>query len=264
LGGNDRPIHGINRLREVGVRKKWAGLSGAAKTLVVVLVLLSVGGAALGAYGIWYLFLQPPGPAAVASPAPIPSGAVSSLTTTDGTWNVDTTVGSFSDYSGTWVGYRVQEELASIGANIAVGRTPNVTGSLELQGTTLQSADVTADLTTLRSDDQRRDGQLVRQGIETGTFPTATFHLTQPLVLESVPSDGQTIAVTAVGDFTLHGVTRSVEIELTITRSGDVVGVTGSLEITFADYDVTPPSSFMVLSIDDHGTMELQIYFRHS
>ena len=157
----------------------------------------------------------------------------------------------------------MQEQLATIGANTAVGRTPDVSGSLTLQGSTVTAAEITADLSTLQSDDGRRDGQLHRQAIQTDQFPTATFKLTQPIDLGSVPADGATVSVTATGDLTLHGVTKSVQIPLTITRSGDVVGVTGSLDIQFADYDIAQPNSFMVLSIDDHGTMELQVFFRH-
>lgn len=223
-----------------------------------------IGGLAAGGYGIWYLFLQGPGPAAVSSAAPIPSGATTNLTATDGEWTVDSSIGSFSDFSDSWVGYRVQEQLASIGANVAVGRTPNVTGTLQMRGSTVQSAAITADLTSLQSNDQRRDGQLVRQGIETARFPNATFALTQPIDLGSVPADGATTTVSATGNLTLHGVTTSIQVPLTITRQGDVVGVTGSIDIAFADYSITPPTSFLVLSVADHGTMELQIYFRHS
>jgi polyisoprenoid-binding protein YceI len=253
-----------SRSRRAPTTQALARLPARTRVLVAIVIVVIVGALALGGYGLWYLFLQPPGPAAVSSTAPIPSHSAANLATTDGNWTVDTSVGSFSDFTDSWVGYRVQEQLASIGANTAVGRTPSVSGSLTLQGSTVQSAAISADLTSLRSDDSRRDGQLTRQGIETGTYPTATFTLTQPIDLGSVPADGQTVSVTATGDLTLHGVTRSVQIPLSVTRSGDIVGVTGSLEINFADYNVTPPSSFAVLSIADHGTMELQIYFRHA
>jgi hypothetical protein len=39
------------------------------------------------------------------------------------------------------------------------------------------------------SDDDRRDGQLRRQGIQTDQFPTAVFNLTSPIDLGSVPVD---------------------------------------------------------------------------
>ncbi len=247
-------------------RKGRPPRSRARLAIITVAALLVAGAVGGGAYGIWYLFLQGPGPASVdQSRAAIPSGAAGgSLLTADGTWNIDPAIGSFSDFSDSYVGYRVQEQLASIGANTAVGRTPNVTGSLTLLGTTLTAISVTADLTTLQSDDQRRDGQLRNQGIQTAQFPNATFSLTQPLDLHVLPAPGATMTVTATGDLTLHGVTKSVQIPVTVSLSGDVVEVTGSLPITFSDYGVTPPSSFAVLTVAGNGTMEFQLFFRHT
>jgi hypothetical protein len=40
--------------------------------------------------------------------------------------------------------------------------------------------------------------------------------------------------------------------------------VGGSIEIVFADYQIDPPSSFAVLSVDDHGVMELQLFLGRS
>jgi polyisoprenoid-binding protein YceI len=186
------------------------------------------------------------------------TGTTASL---DGTWNVDPSVGSFSDFSGSFVGYRVEEELANVGAATAVGRTPEVGGSLTLEGTTITAVEITADLSTLQSDNNMRDGQLQRQALETGTFPEATFVLTQPIDLGSLPADGAVISVTATGDLTIHGQTRTVELPLEARLSGDVVTVTGSTEIVFADYGISQPRSFMVLSIADRGTMEFQLQF---
>ena len=157
------------------------------------------------------------------------------------------------------MGYRVRETLANIGATEAVGRTPDVTGSLTVDGTTITAADFTADLSTLQSDEERRDGQLRQQALETALFPTATFVLTQPIELAEAPADGSTFEVTAVGDLTLHGVTNSVEIPLQAQVSGDVVTIVGSLPIVFADYGMDSPRSMIVLSVEDNGVMELQL-----
>lgn len=43
---------------------------------------------------------------------------------------------------------------------------------------------------------------------------TAGFDLTQPIVLNGAPADGETVSATAVGDLTLHGLTRSISIPL--------------------------------------------------
>ena len=259
-------------------RRRWL-MAGA---VVVALALLVAGGA-----GFSYLFLREAPPAAVgltsASPsaaatdAPAESAAATDEPTAttdpaasgdatggtasglDGTWTVDPSVGSFSDFSGSFVGYRVEEELANIGAATAVGRTPDVTGSVTFDGTTVSAVEMTADLTTLQSDNDRRDGQLRSQALETDTFPTATFTLTEPIQLDAAPAEGEVVSATATGDLTLHGQIRSVQIPIQAVLSGDTVTVTGSIEIVFADYGISQPRSFMVLSIDDRGVMELQL-----
>jgi polyisoprenoid-binding protein YceI len=172
----------------------------------------------------------------------------------DGDWTIDTALDTF-------VGYRVGEELANVGTTEAVGRTSTVTGGVTVEDGTVISGMFEADLTTLESDKSMRDGQLGRQGIETDTYPTATFTLTQPLALDATLADGEAVQATAVGELTLHGVTNSVEIPLEIQASNGVIVVVGSLDIAFADYNIAQPSSMRVLSIDDHGVLELQLFF---
>jgi polyisoprenoid-binding protein YceI len=265
------------RSRPPLLRNRWLLIG-----LAAIVIALLVG----GAMGFSYLFLREPAPAAVglssASPTSSATGATAttdpsadagasatpaggSSTTTggglDGTWNVDPSIGSFSDFSGSFVGYRVEEELANVGAATAVGRTTDVTGSLTLAGTQITAVEMSANLATLQSDKSQRDGQLHRQSLETDQFPTATFSLTQPIDLGPAPADGQVIQATATGDLTIHGVTKSVEIPVEARVAGDVVTVTGSIEILFADYGMNRPTSFLVLSIADHGTMEFQLQF---
>lgn len=234
--------------------------------VVAVLIVVVAG----GGYGVWYLFLRPAGPAAVgsqslgalpslaAASSPLPAGGL------EGTWNVDTSIGSFADSTDSFVGYRVQEQLANIGANTAVGRTPGVTGTLTIAGTKVTAVAISADMTALQSDDSHRDGQLVRGGIETATFPTATFALSSPIDLGATPTDGNEIDATATGQLTLHGVTKTVQIALKAKLSGSVIEVVGSLPIVFTDYQIQKPTSFSVLSIADSGTMELQLFFTHA
>jgi polyisoprenoid-binding protein YceI len=239
------------------------------RLLAIALAVVLIGGAAGGAYGIWYLFLKPGGPPAVALSSANPGSTAAATATVsgaspasgEGTWTVDTSIGSFADFTSSFVGYRVQEQLATIGANIAVGRTPDVSGTLTVQGTSVTAVQISANLASLVSDDDRRDGQLRRQAIETDTYPTATFTLTTPIDLGKTPAQGAAIHVDATGDLTLHGVTRPVTIPLDARLSGGVVEVTGSLPIVFADYGIQKPTSFIVLSVADEGTMELQLFF---
>jgi polyisoprenoid-binding protein YceI len=229
--------------------------------------------AAGAAYGFATLFLHP-APSAVAldpgssqpaaSIGTLPTGAAATLAGgPDGFWAIDTSIGSFSDFSDSWVGYRVDETLAGNRANTAVGRTPDVSGTLTLAGTSITSVEVTANLQALQSDDDRRDGQLRRQALETDRFPEASFRLTSPIELAAAPVDGRTITAVASGELSLHGITRTIQVPIEARLSGDVVTVVGSIDIRFADYGVEQPTSFAVLSIEDHGTMELRLHFRH-
>jgi polyisoprenoid-binding protein YceI len=227
---------------------------------VMVLAVVASGG-----YGLWYLFLRPTGPAAVAAQAPVlPTDSVPTPASLDGTWAVNTSLGSMADFSASWAGYRVKEQLVGVGGNTAVGRTPLVSGSLTLNGSVVSNVQITADLTGLASDNPNRDQQLRRQAIETDKFPKATFVLSSPIDLGSLPADGQAVSVTAQGSFTLHGVTRSVSVELQAVRQGGVIAVSGSLPVVFTDYGFQGPTSFAVLSVEDHGTMEFHVLFTHS
>jgi len=233
---------------------------------------------AVGAGGVWYLFLRPAGPApvvqssgspsaAASAPAasagvpastPAGSGATGAAGGLAGSWTVDGSIGKLSDFSGSFVGYRVQEQLVNIGGNTAVGRTPDVTGSLTLEGASVTSAEFSAKLAGLTSDERGRDGR-VSDALNTRQFPTATFVLSSPISPASVPEDGQEITVTASGKLTIRGVTRDVQLPLTAKLSGSTLTLKGALEIRFADFGVPKPTSFSVLSIADTGIIEVQL-----
>ena len=231
--------------------------------VVLIVVVAVVGGA-----GLWYVFSQPSGPAPVSlgslppatvSPAGT-SGPAPSADPVEGVWTTDPTASSTSGPA-SFVGYRVREELANIGATEAVGRTADVSGSLTIEGTTISKVEITEDLTTLQSSSDNRDRQLGRQALETATFPTATFVLTTPIELGSEPVQGQVIETTATGDLTLHGVTKSVQVPLQARLEGNTIVVAGSLRIAFADFGIAKPQAMLVLSVEDAAVMELLIHF---
>ena len=179
----------------------------------------------------------------------------------DGTWTVDRSVGSFADFTGTWAGYRFDEELVGIGGNTAVGRTPEVSGTMTVADGAVTAVDVEVDLTTLDSDSDRRDGALRSRGLESDRFPTATFTLTDPVTLPAGLTDGERVTVTANGELTIHGVTNEAAIELQAELQGDHAVVVGNAPIALPDYGIDPPTGFSVLSISGDGTFEFQLFF---
>jgi polyisoprenoid-binding protein YceI len=194
--------------------------------------------------------------------SPADAGTATTPTSFDGSWTIDTSTGSLDDGSATFAGYRIDEELGGIGTNTAVGRTQNVQGTMTIAGTSVTQLSVTVDMASLRSDDERRDGQLASRGLETARFPTATFDLVEPITLEAAPEQGGSVSATAVGDLTLHGVTQRVEVPVDAQWTGEHIEVAGSLDIALADHDIEPPTGFLVLSIEDTGTVELHLLFR--
>jgi len=249
-------------------------------TLGVAVVL--VGGAAGG--GIWW-FLRDDAPAAVDlesaaeslgvvtiddTTAVATDAAVVDAAATDagaaaavsGTWTVDTSIGEFSyeDSTGTFVGFRVEEELSSIGSTTAVGRTPTVTGTITFDGTTLTAATIEADMSAITTNDSRRDDR-VQDALETGEFPTATFTLTEPIDLGDVVNTGAATTVNATGELTVHGVTTTVTLPLEAQLVDDTIVVVGSIDVELSTYGVEAPTAPIVVSVSDRATIELQLFF---
>jgi polyisoprenoid-binding protein YceI len=133
-----------------------------------------------------------------------------------------------------------------------------VTGSITIEGTTLTAARFEVDMTTITTNESGRDDR-VQEALETADNPTGSFTLTDPVELGDGAASGEPVAVTAVGDLTIHGVTRQVAIPLEAQLVDDTVVVTGSLDITFSDFDVDVPDSQVVVSVKDHGVMEVQL-----
>ncbi len=196
---------------------------------------------------------------AVATTVPATTTAVAAASTA-GTWAVDTDIGSFSDFTSTWVGYRVQEVLGNgIGSATAVGRTPLVVGSVVLTDDAIEAVEVTADLRGLRSDKVYRDGK-VRSALHTDDHPTATFALLGPVTLGDLDGDGVSVDAVVPGMIIINGMTGPVEVTLAATLVGDVVTVVGSFPIVFADHGIEAPGASIVVSVEDHGIVEFQLF----
>jgi len=168
--------------------------------------------------------------------------------------------------AGTWrptpasvVGYRIKETLFGQSAE-AAGRTNAVTGSMNIDGASVSAVNLVVDMKTVKSDRSQRDGQFQGRIMNTAKFPTATFKLTQPLVLSNVPTDNSVVDASATGDLTMHGVANKVTFTLKAQRDGTNLKVNGSIPIVFADYQISNPSGGPATT-EDHGELEFLIVF---
>jgi polyisoprenoid-binding protein YceI len=238
---------------------------------VSLVAVVAVGGIALYATflagdNVAELGLDTPAPsAAVANPSASVSSAAPSTAAPGASVAAGDLAGPWTVASGV-AGYRVRETFLQQNAETdAVGRTEDVTGSLTVDGEAgslrLTSTQMTVDMTTLKSDRDRRDAQLRGRGIQSDTFPTSTFDLVTPVAL---PADfgGADVAVTLPGKLTLHGVVKDVTIEAQARVEADgTVVVAGSLPILFADYGIEAPNVAGIIAVQDNGTMEFRVVF---
>ena len=94
--------------------------------------------------------------------------------------------------------------------------------------------------------------------MNTSQFPTATFALTSPIELTSVPANLVEINAKAAGKLTLHGTTKEITIDLKARRNGANLEINGTVPITFSDYGISNPSGGPA-SVGDSGEMEFLI-----
>ena len=226
----------------------------------VVKVLIGLGVALVVLVGVavagWYFFLKSDAePRLQLKKTPVVTGADAGAI--DGTYTVSST------NTQNQVGYRVTEKLAfNIAESDATGRTSDVTGTLTIGGTQADGVDVTANLQTLKSDQDRRDNAIKDRGLETNKFPEATFKLTKPIEFGTAPQPGEKVTATATGDLTLHGVTKTVSIPVEASWDGGAtIQVQGSLPIAFSDYGIEAPSIGGFVEVQDHGEMEFLLFF---
>ena len=178
----------------------------------------------------------------------------------DGVWYVDADSGNFSfeEASGSFVGFRIKEELVKIGKITAVGRTDSVEGELSIQNGQLASVSISADLSTIVTNDSRRDNA-ARHALNVRENPIASFILDAPVDLPT--TDGEQISVQAAGQLTVNGISIDTVFELEAQIVERTIVVVGQTEVVFSDYDVAVPSASIVVSVEDRGVVEFQLLF---
>ena len=96
--------------------------------------------------------------------------------------------------------------------------------------------------------------------METSVYPTATFTLTEPIDLGTLPDANTDVTATATGELTLHGVTKTVTFDIQGRYTGSQVEIAGSIPITFADWGISNPS-FGPVTTEDNGILEFSLVF---
>jgi polyisoprenoid-binding protein YceI len=230
------------------------------RTLIAAIVAggLTLGAAAVGVAYFVVFAGSSPQKLALSSPTPSASGSPTTAASAGagaGTWTVA---------SGSVAGYRVREQLASLSApSDAVGRTSSISGTVTIIQSggsyTVAAASLTVNVNTLTSDRSMRDQRLHQMGLESDRYPTASYVLTTPIDLPAGATNGQIINVSATGQLTIHGVTKTVTIPIQARLSGSQIELAGSITFPFSEFGMTPPSIGGFVTVQDNATMEFDL-----
>ncbi|MEX0786526.1 MAG: YceI family protein [Dehalococcoidia bacterium] len=160
--------------------------------------------------------------------------------------------------------YFVDEELASLPLpSTAKGATTAIEGEFHLttDGAGLApgfESRFTVDLTTLQSDEDRRDNR-VQDALQTSLHPAATFTVAGVTGFDASLADGEQQDLVLTGTLDLHGVQREVSWEVEARREGNVISALATVSFAFSDFNITPPNIAGFVSVSDEATLQVQV-----
>jgi polyisoprenoid-binding protein YceI len=157
---------------------------------------------------------------------------------------------------------RVREQLASVPSpSDAVLTTKAVSGQFVLRsdGTFAPDSKLSVDVTTLQSDEGRRDQFIKRSTLETSRFPRAEFVPMRTAGLSTpMPATGEW-TFTLIGNLTIRDVTKQVSWDATAKRTSGELSSTAKTSFKFGDFGMEPPTAASVLSVVDEIRMEIEL-----
>jgi polyisoprenoid-binding protein YceI len=208
--------------------------------------------------------------AACGSPAVVPSVSLSPQTPPAQTESSPTAIASAATAAGSLTislnstnskaEYQTQEQLAGHNLpNVAVGSTTAVKGSIALTNGQVDPSNskITVDLTSLASDEGRRDSYVKRNTLQTSQYPTAVFTPAQVSGLPATLPASGLLSFQLTGDLTVHGVTKPVTWTVAAEVHGKQLSGKATAPFTITGFGMSLPEAGPVLSVQDAGTLEL-------
>jgi polyisoprenoid-binding protein YceI len=202
----------------------------------------------LGVAGVVVAVDLQPTLAPLALPAAAASAPVGPI---EGTWEVA---------AGSLAGFRLRETVLWA-SNDVVGRTNELSGTVTISGDEVIAASFSVDLVAITV--QGKTQPELETSLDTRLHPYATLRLTQPVRLSPASTAGAVITATAVGQLSMHGISRPVTFLLSARRDGAVLQAAGSIPVALSDWGVEGPVGFGFLgSLADHGVAEFLLVLR--
>jgi len=137
--------------------------------------------------------------------------------------------------------------------NLAIGRTKGIAGDVMVDFSNpanSQIGTIVIDVSQLKSDEDRRDNFIRRNGLQSSQYPQVTF---KPTKIEGIPASvkpGDQLTLKVTGDLTVKQTTKPATFDVTLTTGQDKLTGTGSTLITLSDFGAGPIQIAMLQTED--------------
>lgn len=155
-----------------------------------------------------------------------------------------------------------------------VGKTSQVRGYVTVDPNDLKSSakgKIEVDLTSLETGIGLRDIHMREQYLETDKYPKTTFEITRVIeVGGNVLEDQKPVEMVLEGNFTVHGVTRLIEVPVTAKlieeseqtknrHPGDLLHIQATFDVILSDHKINRPQ-FVFLKLDEKQRVDVDIF----
>ncbi|VAV95805.1 hypothetical protein MNBD_ACTINO02-397 [hydrothermal vent metagenome] len=132
---------------------------------------------------------------------------------------------------------------------VAVGRTDTLGGTIDLDGI----SEITIDLTSFRSDQSRRDRNVARlfASNPNAVFTTSGFEVPPGIVT------GETFTTSITGELTIMGTSREVVWDIEGRIADGALQILGTTNIAITDFGFSPPSMRGFVSVRDEARLQV-------
>jgi polyisoprenoid-binding protein YceI len=141
--------------------------------------------------------------------------------------------------------YVVEEKLRGGIITKAVGTTSTISGEICLtpDGVSKEAqSKFVVDLSTLRSDESQRDHDIKQNILVTSSYPNAEFVIESTEGFPATYVENSQVVLTVQGTLTIRGVAKPVSWTVLARQSGNTLTATADTDISFTEFDMTPPS----------------------
>ncbi len=131
------------------------------------------------------------------------------------------------------------------------GTSESLVGMIKLED---MSVDFYIDLETLDTGNAKRDKDMLLT-LETKKYPFGEFFGKITSEFDASSSEEQPVIVE--GNFTIHGQTKEVKIEGTLTNTDEGLLVKAAWILNLDDYDIVPPK-LLIIKVDEEQAIEIE------